>query len=303
MKKSSNLFVLILLGIMWSTFAAFTKVSAENLQPFFVSFGRLAIGGSMLYAVAFLRKQKVFLAKNFKRYFVVGFFNSALPFSLFALSAKYLDSGVAAILDGAVPMFEVLIAGLVLRHHVDKNSMIGVLCGVVGIIVTSYGNISNLDLALVQVAAIIAILAATASYAAASHYVNLRCKDIEPMQMATGSVVCAALITFPSIFFTDFSPLANPKVFASLAGLGIFCTGISYIFYFKLTAEEGPRIAVSVVLLIPVFGTIFGILFLEEAASVSKIIGCIMILVSMKFILNLSRSSFFKSKRTPDLVG
>ncbi len=302
MKKSSNLIVLILLGIMWSTFAAFTKISAENLQPFFVSFGRLAIGGSMLYAVSLLQRKKVFLASNIKRYFVVGFFNSALPFTLFAVSAKHLDSGVAAILDGAVPMFEVLIAALVLRHHVDINSMIGVLCGALGIIATSYGNISNLDLALVQIASIIAILIATASYAAASHYVNLKCKDIEPMQMATGSVVCAALLTFPSVFFTDFSALSNVKVLSSLAGLGIFCTGISYIFYFKLTAEEGPRIAVSVVLLIPVFGTIFGTLFMQEALSLSKIIGCALILVSMKFILNLSRDSFFRNKRTPDLV-
>lgn len=302
MKKNGNLLVLILLGIMWSTFAVFTKISAENIQPFFVSFARLAIGGSMLYGVCLCSGRKISLAKNFKKYFIVGFFNSAVPFTLFALSAKYLDSGVAAILDGSVPMFEVLIAALILRHHVDKSSLLGVLFGVVGIVVTSYGNIYNLDLALVQIVAIIAILVATASYAGASHYVNLYCKDIEPMSMATGSVIYAALITFPSVFFTDFSALANPKVISSLAGLGILCTGISYIFYFKLTAEEGPRIAVSVVLLIPVFGTIFGVLFLEEAISISKIIGCVMILVSMKFILNLSRSSFFRGKKTPDAI-
>jgi len=66
-----------------------------------------------------------------------------------------------------------------------------------------------------------------------------------------------------------------------------------------LVAEEGPRTAVSVVLLIPVCGTIFGMIVLEESITASKIIGCIAILVSLKFILNLSRKSFFKAKNIP----
>jgi len=295
MNKNSNLFVLIFLGILWSTFAVFTKVSAEVLSPFFISFSRLAIGGALLLAALLLRRKKLFFRKNFKQYFIVGFFNSALPFTLFALSAKALDSGVVSILDGTVPMFEVLISIFILRRHVDKNAIWGVIFGIIGIVITSYGNITSLDLALVQIISIIAILVATSSYAAASLYINSNCKHIEPMTMASGSVLSAALILSPCIFFTNFEVI-DVKVASSLFGLGFLCTGIAYIFYFKLTAEESPRVAVSVVLLIPVFGTIFGAIFLGEAVGVAKIIGCITILASMKFILNLSRQNFFKSK-------
>lgn len=299
MNKRSNLLVLISLGILWSSFAAFTKVAAEAASPFFIAFSRLAIGGSLLYAVTTLQKKPVFLRKNLKKYFIVGLVNSALPFTLFGLSAKYLDSGVVSILDGAVPMFEVLIAIFIFGQHVSKNSILGVMFGVIGIIITSYGNISGFDLALNQIIAIGAILLATASYAAASHYINSHCKKIEAMTLATGSVLCAALMLSPCLFFTDFAVLADSKIISSLLGLGIICTGIAYVFYFKLTAEEGPRTAVSVVLLIPVFGTIFGAIFFGEEISLSKIIGCGMILASMKFILNLSRDNFFKSKQAP----
>ena len=269
MKKSGNLLILIGLGITWSSFAFFTKVSAENLSPFFVTFSRLALGGILLYSVCLVRGKKVFVVKNFKYYAIVGFFNSALPFSLFAISSRALDSGIAAILDGTIPMFEVLISIFILRRHVDKNAILGIIFGVIGTIITSYGSIANLDLAWIEIASIIIILIATISYAVASIYTSTN-KDMEPLVIATGSVLFATLIMSPSLFLADFS-LIDMKVASSLLGLGLLCTGFAYIFYFKLLAEEGARTAVSTVLLIPVFGTILGAIFLDEIITISKI--------------------------------
>ncbi|MES2961768.1 MAG: DMT family transporter [Pseudomonadota bacterium] len=298
MKKNSNLILLIVLGIIWSTFAIFTKISSENLLPTFVSFARLALGGSMLLALCLFQRKKILMAKNFKHYMLVGFFNSALPFTLFAIAARFLDSGVVSILDGTVPMFEVLISIFILGRLVDKNAVLGVFFGVIGIVITSWGSVTNASMGMKEILSVIAILGATASYAAASLYVNAKCKDIEPILIATGSVLCATLLLSPSLFFTDFSVI-TPRVALSLLGLGALCTGIAYIFYFRLLAEEGPRAAVSVVLLIPVFGTIFGTIFLGELLTINKVIGCLTILISMKFILNLSRKNFFKSKEAP----
>ncbi len=298
MNKRRNFFVLIFLGLIWSTFSVFTKVSAEVLSPYFVAFARLVLGGSLLYLVCLIKRRRVFIVSNFKNYAIVGLFNSALPFSLFAMSARGLDSGVAAILDGAVPMFEVLISIFFLKRFVDKNSIWGVVFGIIGVIITSFGDGVRADITLAHVAAVIAILVATSSYAGASLYINAKCKNIEPMTLATGSVLFAALFLSPSLLLFEPS-LVTVKSASSLLGLGILCTGIAYIFYFKLVAEEGPRTAVSVVLLIPVFGTIFGTIVLGEVITIGKIVGCITILVSMKFILNLSRQSFFKSKLDP----
>lgn len=295
MNKSSNLFVLIILGLIWSTFAIFTKISVEVLSPFFVGFARLAIGSVMLCTVIFWQRKKFHFGKNFKHYLIVGFFNSALPFILFSLAARSLDSGVVAILDGTIPMFEVLISMFVLRRHVDKSAMIGVTFGMIGVIVTSCGNSNGVALSPLQIIAIISTLCACVSYAAASIYISDRCKHIDSINVACGSVTFAAMILLPSLFFADLSVI-DFRIGMSLLGLGGLCTGIAYILYFKLAAEESARTTVSVVLLIPFFGTLIGVFFAGEQLTISKIIGCLAILVSMKFILNLSRKNFFKSK-------
>lgn len=300
MTKNSNLLILILLGLVWSSFAIFTKIPAAILPPFFIAFSRLFIGGVFLFAFAFLKKRKIFVFTNFRHYAIVGLFNSAIPFSLFAIAAKPLDTGIIAILDGTVPMFEVLISIFILKRIVEKSAIWGVFFGIIGIGATAFGDGINLQNLQENILFVLATLCATASYAGASLYINAKCKHIAALDLACGSVFFAALFLSPSLFFTDLSVI-NLSAGLSLLGLGLLCTGIAYVFYFKLTAEESPRFAVSVVLLIPVFGAIWGSLFMGEVLSVNKIIGCVTILISMKFILNLSPRSFFKAK-TPHVV-
>lgn len=301
MNKSKNLAILILLGLIWSTFAIFTKIPAtNNISPFFISFSRLLIGGIILFLIAFLQKRKIFTKENFKHYALVGFFNSALPFTLFAIAAKPLESSVVAILDGTVPMFEIIISIFILKTAIDKGAILGVFCGIIGIIFTSFGEGISLVNLHENILYVTILLCATCSYAATSIYINLKCKNIQPISLACGSVFFATIYLIPSVFFVDFSAI-DFKVGASLFGLGSLCTGVAYIFYFKLATEESPRFVVSVVLLIPVFGSILGTLFMGDVLTFNKIIGCLMILISLKFILNLSPKSFLKAK-TPHIV-
>ena len=294
MAKKSNLLLLIILGVLWSSFALFTKVSAENLSPYFTAWARLTLGGSLLYVACIISGKKIFVPENFKKYFLIGLFNSIIPFILFAFASRKIDSGILAILDGTVPMFEVLLVILIFKERISKKAIFGVFLSIIGIFLTSTHQIKIDNF---EILPIIMVLFGTASYAGASIYIVKKCREIDPIINATGSVIISALLLSPSIFFVDFSVVFEPKVALSLVGLGFICTGFAYLIFFKLITEEGSRFAVSSVLFIPVFGAIFGAIFLSESLTINKILGCVMILISIEYILNISFKEFFTAKQ------
>jgi drug/metabolite transporter (DMT)-like permease len=49
--------------------------------------------------------------------------------------------------------------------------------------------------------------------------------------------------------------------------LGVACTGIAYILYFRLIEKAGPQRTLTVTFLIPVFAVFYGAVFLSESVT------------------------------------
>jgi drug/metabolite transporter (DMT)-like permease len=297
MKKTSSIFLLLGLAACWSCFALFTKIGASATSPIMVGFCRCFFAIIPLFLFCAIKRKNFFILKNFKHYAIIGTCNSAIPFSLYGLASRSLDSGVITILDGAILVFEVLITAFILKKPVEKTAIFGTFLGISGIILTSLSMTSGFNFSVGYLSAVLMILAATCLYAACSIYISNKCKAIDPIVLALGSVLFSSILLSPILFFTDLSIFSNSKTLLSLASLGIFCTGFAYIFYFTLLNVEGSRIAVSTCFLVPALGMILGIIFLKEEISVIRILGCGLIIIGMKFILNISFDNFYKKPK------
>jgi len=288
MKNKKNLIIILSLGIFWSSFAALTKVISE-MSPFFITFSRMFIGVlSILLVLPFLKlklnwkiiKQKYFVL------FVVGLLNCLIPYCLFALAAKKLDSSILAILDGTIPLFEILITSLFLKIKIKSNAIAGLFLGLLGTVFIAFDSFSMNQVDLERAVAIFMVLTATFSYAIGAIFISYFCKEIKPIEVTLGSMALTLPVLMPSCLFFDWSSITVLKI-NSLLALGVICTGFANLLYFKLITEEGARIGSSTVLLIPVFGVIIGYFILNENIDYFKIFGGIMIFFSMKFILEI----------------
>lgn len=207
----------------------------------------------------------------------VGVLNSAIPFSLFAYAELTLTAGFTSVLNAAAPLFAAIVAFAWLGERMSSLRMLGLAIGFVGVIVLVGGS-SVID-AKEGGMAVAAALSATVLYGVASSYTKRFLTGVPALAVATGSQLGATIVLAPLAYWLWPAQTPTGSVWLHVIGLGIACTGVAYILFFRLVAHVGPTRAVSVTFLIPVFGVLWGILFLGEQLTLNMVIGCAVILL------------------------
>jgi drug/metabolite transporter (DMT)-like permease len=140
----------------------------------------------------------------------------------------------------------------------------------------------------VFIAVLLSILS-TVFYGFGGVYAKKTFAGVSPLSLAVGQQLGASILLFPVTLFNlpDSSASVSSAVIFSVLGLALFCTAIGYILYFYLMATVGPTKAISVTYLVPLFGMIWGILFLKEQITFGMIIGLFVILSSIFLISDI----------------
>ena len=113
-----------------------------------------------------------------------------------------------------------------------------------------------------------------------------RFRDVPPLVLSTGQLVCASAIMLPVAAFTDrfwIYPVSG-GVWAALLALAVFGTSLGYFIYFRLLARAGPTNLLLVTLLVPVGATVTGAVFLEEAVTPAALGGMALIFLGLAVI-------------------
>ena len=138
----------------------------------------------------------------------------------------------------------------------------------------------------------------TIFYGIAGTYAKASPKPVEPFSNAHGSMWAATVVMALASPFYPTSTQPTLGVWTAVAAMGVLCTGVAYLIYFRLIQDMGPISALSVTFLIPVFGIWWGVLFLEEQIDWSTIIGAVVVLagtaltngITPRFLLESAKS-------------
>jgi len=208
---------------------------------------------------------------------LVGVINSALPFTLFAYAMLSITAGMGSILNAASPLFGALIGYFWLRYRLSVGQVIGLVIGFIGVALLMWGKTGphGSEAALALPAAVLG----TISYGLAANYATHRLTGIDTCAVAAGSQTGAALSVLPFAvwFWPPHAPA--PSAWLAVIALGVLCTGVGYILYFRLLANVGATRAIAVTFLIPVFGMLFGVSILGETVTAGMLAGCVVIMV------------------------
>ena len=271
----------ILLGFLWGSSYLFIKIGVDaGLQPFTLVSLRLLIGLALLVAVVAIARES--LPRDPKTYghlVVMGFFSVALPFMLITWAELSVDSSLAAVLTGAVPLFVIPFAALILRdERITLNKIIGILIGLVGVaIVVGFDPASLVGDELV---AELALIGAAASYAVGGVYARRNVHGLRPMIPALFQVTFGlVMVGIPAILLEG--PIRfdiRPEALFAVIWLGLLGSGAAYLVFFRLLGHWGATRTSLVAYLLPIWGILLGALALAEPVDARLILGTALVI-------------------------
>jgi len=273
---------LLALAAMWSLQYLFMRVAVPALGFGLVAELRALSAALFLLPAAIVLGQRPRLNVHRRVYFRVSLVNNVLPFICFAFAAASLPAGYLSIINGTVPMWTALFAAWLLHEPLGGRRIVGFAVGLAGVVLIVQLGPVALD-AQVVLAALVGLLGA-AFWGWGGVMIKQYTGEIPAIALAAGSISFSALILSPA--WVD-ATTANWTVNATISAiaLGVVGSGIAYLAFFTLVRDIGPSRTLSVTFLIPVLGVLWGWLLLDEAVTVSMIVGGVMVVAALGLVL------------------
>ena len=285
-----SLIRLLALSAIWGASFLFMRMGAPVLGPTLLIGCRVFFAAGFLAIVGALLRKPLEARRNAGHFLVLGLFNSALPFLLFAFAARTLSASLLSILNATAPIWGAVIGAAWTRTALAGRSLLGLALGVGGVAL-----LVGFDPSTLRAGAPLAIalaLAASFSYGIATNYAKSE-KKVEPFANAHGSMWAATLLIAPALPFAPAAAMPSPTVALAVLALGVVCSGIAYLLYFRLIADVGAASALTVTFLVPVFGVLWGHLALDEPLGWNTLVGALVVIVGTALVTGFSPSALF----------
>ena len=281
----SALLKLIVLGAIWGGSFLFMRICVPVMGPVMLIEIRVLLAAVFLAGVAIVQKRRLDVRGQWRHFLILGLLNSAIPFVLFAFAAHSLSASLLSILNATSPIWGAMIAAVWTRQFPSLKALAGLMLGIAGVSVI----VGFDDQHLTQGAwlALAAGLFAAFLYAIAAAYSKI-VKGSDAFSNAHGSMWGATLGLLPVAPFFPAAHMPGLGVILAIVALGVVCSGIAYMLYFQLVDEVGAPSALTVTFLVPVFGTLWGWLFLHEHVGWQTAVGGILVVTGTALITGFS---------------
>ena len=278
------------------------KIALEEIGPFALVAFRLGLGLlGMVIVVALLRPPLPKERRLWVALAVIGVTNMVLPFLLITWGEQFIDSSVAAVLNGAMPLFTLVIAHFFLAdERITLPRAVGLLIGFAGLVLLVGRDLNQVGRGSAIVGQL-AVVLATLSYAAGAVYTRKNLGSVSPIFQPFASLVVADLLAWLAV-----PPLETLTVWPTLGltwlalvWLGILGTCAAYILFFSLIQNVGATRASMVTYVIPVVGVILGVIFLRERLDWYLGGGTLLVIAGIWIVNAKLRPAFLKRSRVP----
>ena len=260
--------LLAAIAAMWGSSFLFIEIGLEHFGPGVIAFGRVAVGALTL---SLLRgSHRPVDRSDLPRVALLGVVWMAAPLLLFPIGQQWIDSSLAGMLNGAVPIFAAVTAAILLRRLPASRLLVGIAVGFVGVVgvlwpATRDADATALGASLVLLAVLCYGVAVNIAVPLQQRYgalpVLLRAQMVALVLLAP-----AALVSLPSSVFAWSSTLA-------VVALGFFGTGWAFVAMTTLVGRVGATRGSVAIYFLPVVAIVLGVVFEDETIAAISLVG------------------------------
>lgn len=256
------------IALIWGSSFLFIDVGLESLRPGVIAAARVALGVAALSLVPAARRP--IGREDRVRVAFLGVIWAGLPLLLFPVAQQWIDSSVAGMLNGAVPLAGAAWAVVLLRRPLPRVHAVGLLIGFAGVLAISWPQLqgsraTTLGAGLVVLAVVLYGLAVNLAVPLQQRYGAL------PVLLRAQLAALVLLLPF-GLQGLGGSTFSWPSVLA-MVPLGVLGTGVAFVLMTTLVGRVGgPRGAVATYF-IPVVAIVLGVLFLGERVAPAALAG------------------------------
>ncbi len=283
--KSTDVFLLILLGAIWGSSFFNIKIATYSYEPYTLALIRVILATITMLVVSSFYKIKIYaFSKDWKIYAIVGICNITIPFSLIAIGTSKVDSYLAAMLMSTTPM-----TGSILAHFFTKNEKItllksiGIVLGFFGVLILFFDklviNQSNYLF-------VLTILLGSTFYSISGIVILKKLKKSGNLNVTSSTLIWSVITLMPLSFIFEEPLSSTPTIEStlSLIYLGVVATGFAWWLRFRILSKNGIVFQTQVAYLIPIFGVIFGALILGEQITWKVLASLIVIILGIYIV-------------------
>ena len=267
---------LVVLGAIWGASFLFMRVSAKDFGAVPLVEVRLALGSLVLLPFLW-RARAQFPARLWPKLALIGAINSAIPFILFAWAAQRAPAGVGAIANAMTVLFTALVGFLFFGEKIGTRRALALVAGFAGVVVLASAKIAGASVGW----AVIAGATAAFLYGIGINLVRRHLTGLPPAAVAAATLGVSALLTLPFAAANWPQHAIGLQSWLSAAMLGVLCTGIAFVMYYRLIARIGASRASTVTYLVPLFGVAWAWMLLDEPLTLTMGIAGALILGSV----------------------
>ena len=269
-------FLLILLGAIWGSAFIFIKIAAPEFGAIGLVQARLIIASTVFLPILFRKKYLSLVKFSWKHSLLLAVTNNAIPFTLFSFGSFGADSNILAILNSTTAFNTMIIAFFWLNEKISFKQIFGLILGFIGVIILVNPDSSSTSI----ISAFLCLIGATC-YSFSTVFIQKHSQQTDKLVLIGWSIVFSAIIMMPITLLNLPPKMPSINAFTAAAWLGSVSTGLAFFGYVYLIEKIGAVKTSTVAYFLPIFGIIWGSIFLNEVITPGILLGCGTILIGV----------------------